>query len=236
MTGSQAPLGLRFHVLLCSAQTLNRSSSPNPPHLYVRGSPRSGPGDIVLVTAGVPPAWHAHPFPQVGHGSTENRIETTDQKQRSHFTDGEADTPTGSVGPRQPCEPRVQRPRTSPQAPLHFQWPGCASAHACPLPPSVRSLTGPQRTLRAKVLPCVALQLALTFSSTLGERGGPPQCPGGVRGPCGFLGRSHLVSTHPLLSGGGPIPRAASRRAPLLWNLGEKGCCHLREWCPWQPS
>lgn len=191
------------------------------------------------------------PPPQVGHGSTENRIETTDQKPRSHFTDGEADTPTGSVGPRQPRELRVKpasagqgaahRPRSTSSglprrgwsAPLAHQWKAFVS---------VRSLPGPQRTLRAKVLPRVALQLALAFSSTLGGRGGPPQCPGAVRGPCGFLGQMEALKTVPPGEYSStrlrrrPIPRAAPRLVPLLWNFGEKGCRHLREWCPWQPG
>lgn len=53
---------------------------------------------------------------------------------------------------------------------------------------SVRSLPGPQRTLRAKVLPRVALQLALAFSSTLGGEGWASPVPRGSQGALWFSG------------------------------------------------
>ena len=72
-----------------------------------------------------------------------------------------------------------------------------------PLPSTRRHLRlahlspGPPRAHRAKVLSPMAPFLAVTFSSPLGERGGPPGCIGRVRGFLQFAG-----------VGGGPTWRA----------------------------
>lgn len=51
-----------------------------------------------------------------------------------------------------------------------FPLPACGRPLCVVLP-----LLGPQRTLQGQRLPPMALELAVTFSSTLGERGGPPR-------------------------------------------------------------
>lgn len=88
--------------------------------------------------------------------ATEDRSETTDQEQRSHFTDGEAEALTRREGPRQHRKPQASWPvlprdlATGPSslpvalpslAPVCLQWEAFVSAQ--PLP-------GPQRTLRTR--------------------------------------------------------------------------------------
>lgn len=169
---------------------------PKPPHPSVRGSA----GDIVSVTAGVPPTWQAHLSPQVGHGSTENRIETTDQKQRSHFTDGEADTPTGSVGPRQPSEPRVK--------------PARAGQGPAPRPRSTSSGLAMPRLVRASCPPVEGVRECPFFNRTTEDsQGQGPVLCGSSAGP-GLL-------LHPGGEGwASPVPRGSQG---ALWFSGADG-------------
>lgn len=77
--------------------------------------------------------------------ATEDRAKTTDQKQRSHFTDGEAEALTQCEGPVLPWDLSIgpsSLPVALPSlAPVCLQWEAFVSTLCLP---------GPQRTLRTR--------------------------------------------------------------------------------------
>ena len=79
-----------FHSLF-SSQTLNGPRRPAPT-IYPRPTDEDKSKVQLwghcLSGSWCPTCLVCPPLPQGGCGFTENRIETTDQKQRSHFTDG----------------------------------------------------------------------------------------------------------------------------------------------------